>query len=709
MNNDGAPTHEITPNSKDGDQEMLETSELRHRATPANKDQESSETETISIEREFDQKHVPSWRDQLTVRAFVVSFILSILFSIIVMKLNLTTGIIPSLNVSAGLLGFFFIRTWTSVIERTGLLNRPFTRQENTVIQTCVVAAYDIAFSGGFGSYLLGMSDIIAAQGTQDNDAQNVKNPKLGWMIGFLLLVSFLGLFALVPLRKIMIIDYKLIYPSGTATAHLINGFHTPQGSKLAKKQVKTLSKYFIISFIWGFFQWFYTAGDDCGFDSFPTLGLQAYKNTFFFDFSATYVGVGMICPYIVNVSLVFGAIISWGIMWPLIGTKEGIWYPKGLKSSDLRGLEGYKVFIAISIILGDGLYNFLKVFSRILPALISTLQDQSQTLPIQDKNSNSTTIISFDDQKREKYFMKDQIRRSIALAGYLTMAVLSIITLPHIFPPLKWYYILIIYITAPILAFCNAYGAGLTDWNLASTYGKLFIFIIGAWAGGSHGGVMAGLASCGVMMSIVSTSSDLMQDFRTGYMTLSSPKSMFISQVIGTGMGCVIAPCVFWLFFKAFKDVGVSGSQYPAPYAMIYRNVAVLGVDGFSTLPQHCLVFCYVFFVAAFLVNLLRDLVPNKIRRFIPIPMAMAIPFYLGAYFTIDMCVGSFILFVWECIDKNKAGIFGPAVASGLFCGDGLWSLPQSILALAKVNPPICMKFLSRSVNNKVDTFISS
>lgn len=34
---------------------------------------------------------------------------------------------------------------------------------------------------------------------------------------------------------QIMIIDFKLIYPSGTATAHLINSFHTPQGAKLAK------------------------------------------------------------------------------------------------------------------------------------------------------------------------------------------------------------------------------------------------------------------------------------------------------------------------------------------------------------------------------------------------------------------------------------------------------------------------------------------
>lgn len=106
------------------------------------------EEEWLSVERIFEDQQVPSWKNQLTIRAFVVSFVLSILFSFIVMKLNLTTGIIPSLNVSAGLLGFFFIRTWVKFLDKSGLLKQPFTRQENTVIQTCVVASSGIAFSG---------------------------------------------------------------------------------------------------------------------------------------------------------------------------------------------------------------------------------------------------------------------------------------------------------------------------------------------------------------------------------------------------------------------------------------------------------------------------------------------------------------------------------------------------------------------------------
>ncbi|KAL4569152.1 hypothetical protein LXL04_024783 [Taraxacum kok-saghyz] len=296
-----------------------------------------------------------------------------------------------------------------------------------------------------------------------------------------------------------------------------------------------------------------------------------------------------------------------------------------------------------------------------------------------------------------------------IAIVGYLAIAAVSIVVLPHIFGQLKWYHITVIYAFAPTLAFCNAYGCGLTDWSLASTYGKLAIFIVGAWAGGENGGVLAGLAACGVMMNIVSTASDLMQDFKTGYMTLASPRSMFVSQVIGTAMGCVISPCVFWLFYQAFNDLGTPGSEYPAPYALIYRNMAVLGVEGFSALPKHCLALCYGFFGAAIVINRIRDAVGKEKAKFIPIPMAMAIPFYIGGYFAIDMCVGSLILFVWSKVNKAKAAAFGPAVASGLICGDGIWTLPSSILALVGVKPPICMKFLSRAANMKVDDFLAS
>ncbi|KAL2243829.1 UNVERIFIED_CONTAM: putative metal-nicotianamine transporter YSL8 [Sesamum indicum] len=672
--------------------------------------EERKEDEELSVER-ISEGEVPSWRKQLTLRAFAVSFLLSVMFCFVVMKLSLTTGIIPSFNVSAGLLGFFFIQTWTKLIAQSGMLRQPFTCQENTVIQTCVIASSGVAFSGGFGSYLFGMSERIAEQSEDRKDAFDYKNPALGWMISFLFVVSFIGLFAVVPMRKIIILDFKLKYARGTETAHLINSFHTPEGAKLAKKQVRALGKFFSFSFLWGFFQWFFTAGEDCGFTSFPTFGLQAYEHKFFFDFSATYVGVGMICPHIINVSALVGGILSWGIMWPLIENRKGHWYPADLPPNSLKGLQGYKIFIGIAMILGDGSYNFVKARARTLAGLlIKLLETKAKSqIPVKQHSSPSIKSQSYDDQRRSQLFLKDQIPKWFAIGGYLATAAISTAILPYIFNHHKWYHIAVIYIFAPTLAFCNAFGCGLTGWSSASMYGKLAILTIGAWGGASHGGVMARLVACGVIMSITAPASDLMQDFKTGYMTLASPRSIFVSQVIGTAMGCVISPCVFWMFYKAFPDIGYTTSEYPAPFATVYYTMARLGVEGFSPLPKHCLILCYVFFAAAVLINLIRDILGKKRSWFIPLPMAMGIPFFLGSYFAIDMCVGSLILYIWQKVNKAKADAFGPVVASGLICGDGMWTLPSAILALAGVRPPICMKFISRATNSRVDKYLGS
>lgn len=173
---------------------------------------------------------------------------------------------------------------------------------------------------------------------------------------------------------------------------------------------------------------------------------------------------------------------------------------------------------------LGDGLYNFVKLLCKTTTGLAYQLQIKktSMILPLADQASSEQKVASFDDQRRTQFFLKDRIPSWVALGSYVTIAAISTATLPQIFYQLRWYYVLIIYIFAPVLAFCNAYGCGLTDWSLASTYGKLAIFIIGAWSGKDHGGVLSGLAACGVIMNIVSTASDLMQvyDLLNSYYT---------------------------------------------------------------------------------------------------------------------------------------------------------------------------------------------
>ncbi|CAL5197499.1 unnamed protein product [Lathyrus oleraceus] len=74
-------------------------------------------------------------------------------------------------------------------------------------------------------------------------------------------------------------------------------------------------------------------------------------------------------------------------------------------------------------------------------------------------------------------------------------------------------------------------------------------------------------------------------------------------SKAIGTAIGCVVAPLTFFLFYHSL-DLGNPNGEYKAPFAIIYRNMAILGVEGFSALPNHCLEFCYAFFAFAVLMN---------------------------------------------------------------------------------------------------------
>ncbi|XVF51225.1 hypothetical protein PTKIN_Ptkin04bG0167400 [Pterospermum kingtungense] len=190
-------------------------------------------------------------------------------------------------------------------------------------------------------------------------------------------------------------------------------------------------------------------------------------------------------------------------------------------------------------------------------------------------------------------------------------------------FPQLKWYYVVVAYVLAPSLAFCNAYGVGLTDMNMAYNYGKVALCL--------H-------------------SNARFQD-SASYSYL--PKSNVLEPGNWDG------------------------------YRLPHGTSKLL-----SFLQRHLM-------LEILAVNLVRDISPQTIGKWMPLPMAMALPFLVGAYFAIDMCLETLIVFVWQKLNAKKAEVMVPAVASGLICGEGLWILPASILALAKINPPICLKFL--------------
>ncbi|XP_066344493.1 probable metal-nicotianamine transporter YSL17 [Miscanthus floridulus] len=148
----------------------------------------------------------------------------------------------------------------------------------------------------------------------------------------------------------------------------------------------------------------------------------------------------------------------------------------------------------------------------------------------------------SFDDRRRAQVFLRDRVYDPAAAVGYVALA----------------------------------YGVGVMDVSVASTYGRIALFLLGSWVGLENGGVVAGLAVGIIVMSAASTAGDLMQVFRTGYLTLTSPHAVLINQVVGTALGCLVNPIIFWMLYGGYHDWG---EVVVPPYAKMYREMAMIAI----------------------------------------------------------------------------------------------------------------------------------
>ncbi|KAG0517518.1 hypothetical protein BDA96_09G095900 [Sorghum bicolor] len=371
-----------------------------------------------------------------------------------------------------------------------------------------------------------------------------------------------------------------------------------------------------------------------------------------------------------------------------------------------------WQIFIAVTMIITEGMFNFIKLLTVSSIDLYKKSQEKDSG---KIKYRLTSPSLNYDDRKRLEVFLGHRIPLYVPVAGYIGCAIVCSVIMPWIFPHIKFYHMALLFIILPVFTFCNTYGTGLTDWSVAQSYGRFIQFVIAAWVA-KPGAVIASLAAYGVSVAALNVSSQAMQDLKTGYMTLTSPRAVVAGHIYGILIGSIINPCIFLAFeanAKSTAPIGSKDSEYSCPSAAVYRAIGLLGKGGVKELPDHCITLCLVTFfitLAIETITLVSQRKNWKLQNFIPCMIAIALPFLTGPYFTIDMCLGSVLLIIWTKRNRQHAELLTSAVAAGLICGDGLWVLPSSILSIFNVYPPICMKFLSSGKQvDTVDSFINT
>jgi OPT family oligopeptide transporter len=422
-----------------------------------------------------------------------------------------------------------------------------------------------------------------------------------------------------------------------------------------------------------------------------------------------TNIGIGLLSPYKATISMLAGSLVSWGILMPYIERKEGIWY------RGMGGISAYRWFIGVAMVLADGLCHLLFNLLRTLREMHWRRHVRLAAQPSMGLGADGRRPArSFDDRRRAQVFLRDRVHDPAAVAGYIALAAISIVAIPFLYPQLRPTHVAVAYIAAPLIAFCNAYGTGMTDVNLGPEHGKIAVLAFGWWVGIQNGGVVAGLAAGVIILSAVSSASELMQVFRTGYLTLTSPHALLISQVAGTALGCMIHPLIFWILYGAYDSDGDGGGGATfAPYGPVYRAVALalLSVSRKGT-PRYIFLLSKVSFAVALALSVLREVSARRgwrVGRYLPSTVAVAISLFMPPTVPIGMFVGSIVVYLWRRLDGDGARARLPAVAAGLVCGDGLGSLIRSMLELSRAQPPMCVMFLSLRTNKALDAYLET
>lgn len=161
---------------------------------------------------------------------------------------------------------------------------------------------------------------------------------------------------------------------------------------------------------------------------------------------------------------------------------------------------------------------------------------------------------------------------------------------------------------------------------------------------------------------------SDLVGDFRVGFLLRTPPNQQWLAQGFGTIIACFLAPALFILFAKAYPcvlDPEAETCSFAAPSVAAWRAVAVAVTDPVFPVPNSSGIFSIVFALFGGAATVFREYGYKgkmaKYRKFHPNFMCIGLAFTLvQTYYGTAMCIGAIPAYFWAKKNPKSFDIYG-------------------------------------------------
>jgi uncharacterized oligopeptide transporter (OPT) family protein len=621
------------------------------------------------IERQWFEKIYTGRGDrqkQLTWRAVLMGGVLGMFMAISNLYTTLKLGWSFGVAITACVLSFVI---WNAIRSLWGGRLSQMTMLENNCMQSTATAAGSstgAAIGTAFGALLL-------IEGTH----------RPWYVVGsFALFAAALGVFLAIPMKRQMVNQEQLKFPSGIAAAETLRSLYS-KGAEALKKAYALLIA-LVAGGLVGLLRSYGTLAEELRHTGRPQVWLEKLQGLLYipeavnfpqwlnpiprghmaglaFEPSVLLIGAGMITGLRVSLSMLLGSALLYFVVAPQLVVMD----------LTHAGLAGYVPsftpkptgdFNPTRWALWGG--TSIMVFSS-----LATVALQWRTI------ARAFTLFKKTERPAHSAAMDAiEVPASWLIAGLIPITI-GMVLVQYLAFHISIALGLIAVALSFVLSLVCCRATGETDTTPIGAMGKVTQLLYAALPG-ARGIASINLMAAGVTASAGGAAADLLTDLKSGYILGANPRKQFIAQFVGIFFGLVaIVPA--WFAMVPNKQA-LEAFNPPATY--MWKAVADLLTQGLHMLPVTAIWAIVIGGLVGVALPVAGILFP-KVHPYLPSAMGLGLSWVMVFENSLSFAIGAVLVAAWSRLNKKGSDLYYVPIASGLIAGE---SLIAALIAIA-------------------------
>ncbi|MBP6864470.1 MAG: OPT/YSL family transporter [Candidatus Didemnitutus sp.] len=572
----------------------------------------------------------------LTVRAVIFGMVIGAAMSLSNLYVFFKTGWSMGVTLTACILAFSAFQ----LLQGLRIVKKPLGVLENNALTTVASGAGYMTGGGNMAAFgaLLMVTTV---------------RPDTFSMIAWFALIAALGVFAAIPIKRQLINQEGLAYPTGTATAETIASIHSAAaGAGASKSKWLAGSAAFAAVLTWFRDAWHVIPA------TIPIpLQLSGHKLaewTLSLKAEVVLIGGGALMSFKTGWSLLLGGLLTYGVLGPSL-VERGI-----VTAVSYKAIVAWTLWPGAAILVASGLTSFAIDYKSIA------------------RSFTGLTRIFGGGKKSDEGISTLECPEWWFPAGFAVLSPFVVFLMVWLFQIPIWAALIAIPL-AVVMGFVAARVTGETDVTPTKALGPVTQMLYGVMTPGNLSG---NIMSANVTGGIGLHAADLLTTLKTGWLLGAKPRHQLYAQLFGVIAGAIVIVPAFNLIIPDPSLLG--GEAWPAPSCVVWAGVSKAFSDGIGALHETSRTAIVVGLVLGVALALLERFAPKRLRPAIPSPSGLGIALVIPGSNCIAMFLGAALA---EWLRRKKPALAEKTVvpvASGLIAGESLMGILIAILIVS-------------------------